>query len=123
MEINKITERILKSAFSVHSELGPGLLESSYRRCHAYEMTKDGLYVESEVKLPLRYKEITLETGYRLDLWVEKKVIVETKAVEAFNEVHLAQLLTYLKLAGCKVGLLINFNVASLRNGIRRVII
>jgi GxxExxY protein len=123
MEENLITERILKAAFTVHSELGPGLLESSYQKCHAYEMSKGGLLVEKEVKLPLVYKEIKLEAGYRLDLWVEKKVIVETKAVEALNDVHLAQLLTYLKLTHCKLGLLINYNVYSLKNGIKRVIL
>ena len=120
---NEITERILKSAFKVHSALGPGLLESSYKECLAYEMTQDGLFVEKEKPMPLVYQQVKLDIGYRFDLHVECKVVVEIKVVEAFNDVHLAQILTYLKLSKCKVGLLLNFHVASLKNGIKRVIL
>lgn len=120
---NEVTERILKAAFRVHSALGPGLLESSYKACLAYELNSDGLIVELEKALPLIYKEIKLEIGYRLDLLVERKIVVEIKVVDAFNDVHLAQMITYLKLSGCKVGLLLNFHVASMKNGIKRVIL
>jgi GxxExxY protein len=119
---NEITERILKSAFKVHTALGPGLLESSYKECLCYEMRKDGLYVEKEKPMPLIYEEVKLDIGYRLDLLVESKVVIETKTVESFNDIHLAQIITYLKLSKCKIGLLLNFKVASLKNGIKRVI-
>ena len=123
MQENEITERILKCAFRVHTALGPGLLESSYKECLAYEMTDDGLYVEKEKAMPLIYREVKLDIGYRIDLFVEQKVVVEIKVVEAFNDVHLAQILTYLKLSQSKVGLLLNFNTASLKNGIKRVVL
>ncbi|MCX6235706.1 MAG: GxxExxY protein [Bacteroidetes bacterium] len=118
-----LTERIIRCALNVHSKLGPGLLESSYEECLNYELVKEGMNVEKQKPLPLIYKGIKLEIGYRVDLFVEDKVIIEVKAVETFNEVHLAQVITYLKLSGCKVGLLINFNVKHLRNGIKRVIV
>ncbi|MBT0811313.1 GxxExxY protein [Litoribacter ruber] len=121
MEIDKITEKILFCAFRVHSELGPGLLESTYEKCLAYELIEQGLTVEQQKILPLTYKKLELQHGYRLDLQVEGKVIVEVKAVEKLTEVHVAQVLTYLKLTGCKVGLLLNFQVDSLKTGIRRV--
>jgi GxxExxY protein len=123
MTDNEITERILKSTFKVHSALGPGLLESSYKACLAYEMIKDGLYVETEKPMPLIYREVKLDIGYRLDLFVEGKVVVEIKVIEAFTDVHLAQVLTYLRLSKCKVGLLLNFKVASMKNGIKRVVL
>ena len=123
MQENEITERILKCAFRVHTALGPGLLESSYKECLAYEMTDDGLYVEKEKAMPPIYREVKLDIGYRIDLFVEQKVVVEIKVVEAFNDVHLAQILTYLKLSQSKVGLLLNFNTASLKNGIKRVVL
>lgn len=122
MEINKITEQILNCAFRVHSELGPGLLENAYEECLYYELKKNNLIVEKQKALPLVYHEIKLDTGYRVDLLVEKKVIVEIKAIEALNDVHFAQVITYLKLSKCTVGLLINFNVRSLKSGIRRII-
>lgn len=122
MEINTLTERILKCAFKVHTELGPGLLESSYEECLFYELTIDGLFVEKQKALPLVYHEVNLEVGYRIDLLVEKMVVVEIKSVEAVNDVHFAQVLTYLKLSKSKIGLLINFNVVSLKNGIKRII-
>lgn len=121
--INIITEQILKCAFKVHSALGPGLLESSYKECLYYELMTSGLYTEKEKPLPLVYEQVKLDVGYRVDLLIEKKVIVEIKAVEALNDVHTAQVLTYLKLSGCKVGLLLNFNTSSLKNGIKRLIL
>ena len=121
MELNQITELILKCAFKVHSELGPGLLESAYEECLCYELKQNGLNVEKQKALPLVYHEVNLEVGYRIDLLVESKVVVEIKAVEAFTDVHTAQVLTYLKLSKCKIGLLLNFNVASLKNGIKRL--
>jgi len=120
---NEITEKILKCAFMVHSALGPGLLESSYKACLAYELINSGLYVECEKPMPLIYKEVRLDIGYRLDMLIESRVVVEVKVADAFNDVHLAQILTYLHLSDCKVGLLLNFKVASLKNGIKRVVL
>lgn len=122
-EFNLITENILKYAFRVHSELGPGLLESSYKECLFYELNKNGIYTEKEKALPLIYQEVKLEIGYRVDLIVENKVIVEIKAVEALTDVHTAQVLTYLKLSRCKVGLLLNFHTAHLKQGIKRFVL
>jgi GxxExxY protein len=122
MDINDITGTIIDCAIGVHKELGPGLLESSYEECLYYELVKRDIIVQKQKPLPLVYKEVKLEIGYRVDLLVENKVVVEIKSVEALNDVHLAQILTYLKLSKCKVGLLINFNVSLLRNGIRRVV-
>lgn len=121
-EINQITEQILKCAFKVHSELGPGLLESAYEECLFYELKQAGLNVDKQKALPLVYHEVKLDAGYRIDILVEGSVVVEIKAVETLNDVHTAQVLTYLKLSKCKVGLLLNFNVASLKNGIKRLI-
>lgn len=121
-EINQITRQILDAAFKVHTTLGPGLLESAYESCLYYELLESGLEVKKQQALPLVYKSIKLDAGYRLDLLVENKVIVEIKSVETLNDVHTAQVLTYLKLSGCKVGLLLNFNVASLKQGIKRLI-
>lgn len=123
MEINQITHEILDSAYKVHTKLGPGLLESAYQACLAYELKKKGLTVETEKALPLIYEDIKLECGYRIDILVEDKVIVELKSVETFTDVHVAQILTYLKLSEKKVGLLLNFNEKSLRNGIKRIIL
>jgi len=122
MDINDITGTIIDCAIGVHKELGPGLLESSYEECLYYELVKRDIIVQKQKPLPLVYKEVKLEIGYRVDLLVENKVVVEIKSVEALNDVHLAQILTYLKLSKCKVGLLINFNVSLLKNGIRRVV-
>lgn len=122
-EINLITEQILRYTFRVHSELGPGLLESSYKECLFYELNKNGIYTEKEKSLPLIYQEVKLEIGYRVDLLVENKVIVEIKAVDALNDIHTAQVLTYLKSSGCKVGLLLNFHTAHLKEGIKRLIL
>ena len=113
---------IFDCALTVHKSLGPGLLESAYEECLFYELKKSGLNVEKQKALPLVYEEVKLEVGYRIDLIVENKVIIELKAVEALNDVHLAQVLTYLRLSNCKLGLLINFNVSLIKNGIRRVV-
>lgn len=121
-ELNLLTEQIIGAAIEVHRHLGPGLLESAYETCLAYELERLGLVVERQKALPLVYKEILLDQGYRLDLLVEQKVIVELKAVEEITPAHEAQLISYLKFSGCKVGLLINFNVRLLKNGIRRFI-
>ena len=121
-DVNQITERVLKYAFKVHTELGPGLLESSYKECLHYVLNKNGIYTEKEKPLPLYYEEIKMEIGYRVDLMVDNKVIIEIKTVEAFADVHTAQVLTYLKLSGCKVGLLLNFHTAHLKDGIKRII-
>ncbi len=123
METNEITHEILDSAYKVHSVLGPGLLESSYQACLVYELQRKGLFVEVEKPLPLVYENIRLECGYRIDILVENKVVVELKTVEAFTDVHIAQVLTYLKLSGNHVGLLLNFYVKSLRDGIKRLVL
>ena len=123
MEINDITHEILDSAFKVHSVLGPGLLESAYSTCLVYELRKKGLSVETEKPLPIVYEEIRLECGYRMDILVEGKVVIELKCVEDFRDVHTEQVLTYLKFSGCKVGLLINFYTKSLKDGIKRFIL
>jgi GxxExxY protein len=122
-EINEITYKIIGAVYRVHSELGPGLLENSYKECLCHVLKTEGLIVEKEKALPLVFETVKLDAGYRLDLVVEKKVIVEIKAVEAFTDVHTAQVLTYLKLSGCKVGLLLNFNVADMKKGIKRIIL
>jgi len=121
--INDITYRIIGAAYKVHSTLGPGLLENAYKECLCYLLKKEGLFVEKEKGLPLVFEGVKLDTGYRFDLLVENSVIVEIKAVEAFTDAHMAQVLTYLKLSGCKIGLLLNFNVTSLKKGIKRIII
>ena len=122
-EINQITDQILKYAFKVHTELGPGLLESSYKECLFYELNKNGLYAEKEKPLPLIYQEVKLDIGYRVDMLIEGKVIVEIKTVECLADIHIAQVLTYLRLSGCKVGLLLNFHTTHLKNGIKRLIL
>jgi len=122
MEINNLTQTILNCSFKIHSALGPGLLENAYEECLFFELKSLGLKVEKQKGLPLKYKDITLDVGYRLDLLVEDKIVVELKAVEDLTDVHFAQVLTYLKLSKCKVGLLINFNVKSLKYGIKRII-
>ena len=119
---NRITEQIIGAAIEVHRALGPGLLESAYETCLAFELTQRGLKVERQKPLTLIYIQVELDCGYRLDLFVEDSVIVEIKAVDQLAPIHQAQLLSYLKLSVCKVGLLINFNVKLLKNGIRRVV-
>ncbi len=120
--IDQITEVIIGAAIAVHRALGPGLLESAYETCLAYELGERGLAVERQKPLPVAYGDVRVDCGYRLDLLVEGQVVVEVKAVEQLLPVHKAQLLTYLKLSGCKVGLLINFNVEQLKRGICRLV-
>lgn len=122
MNENEISQYIVNAAYNVHLELGPGLLESSYEACLIYELKKRGLQVISQVKLPLIYRDVYVECGYKIDLLVEDRVIVELKSVSELNDIHLAQTMTYLKLSNCKLGLLINFNVVRIKYGIRRVI-
>ncbi|KAA3640268.1 MAG: GxxExxY protein [Bacteroidetes bacterium] len=122
MQVNEITSAIIECAIAVHKALGPGLLESAYQESLYYELKLKGLWVEKQKPIPLIYKEVNLEIGYRIDLLVADKVVVEIKSVEALNSIHLAQTLTYLKLSECKIGLLINFNVCLLKDGIKRVI-
>lgn len=122
MKENDITSIILDRSITIHKTLGPGLLESVYETCLFHELSKAGLSLERQKAMPLIYDEIHMEAGYRIDLMVERKVIIEVKSVEALNDLHLAQTLTYLKLSDCKVGLLINFNVSLLKKGFRRVV-
>jgi len=122
MTENQLSNISIGCAIKVHSALGPGLLESAYEACLHYELVSSGLFVEAQKKLPLIYQTVKLECGYRLDLWVERKLIIDVKAVESLNDVYMAQVLTYLRLTDCKLGLLMNFNVLRLRDGIRRVV-
>jgi GxxExxY protein len=122
MTENEISEKIIGCAIEVHKSLGPGLLENAYLECLFYELLRAGLFVEKQKSLPLIYKEVKLDAGYRIDLLVENKVIIELKAVEALNDIHLAQVLTYLKLSGCKLGLLMNFNVLRVVDGLKRIV-
>lgn len=123
MTEDELSNIVIGLAIKVHKNLGPGLLESSYKECLYYEIIKAGLKVEKEKPMPLIYDEVKLEIGYRLDVFVENKLVVKIKSVEALNDVHLAQILTYLKLSNSKLGLLINFNVKLLKEGIKRVIL
>ena len=120
MELNEITQKIIGCAIKVHKNLGPGLLESAYEECLSYELIKNGLVIKRQQPTPVIYKEIKLECGYRIDILVENSVVVELKVVDEFNPVHEAQILTYMKFSNKSLGLLINFNVTILRNGIRR---
>jgi GxxExxY protein len=120
-ELDRIATEIVDSAYSVHSNLGPGLLESVYEVCLEHELKKRGLVVERQLQLPVIYDSIRIDAGFRLDLVVEDAVIVELKAVDALTSAHLAQVLTYLKLGGYKLGFLVNFNVARIKDGIRRI--
>jgi GxxExxY protein len=125
MELNHqdLTYTIIGCAMEVHKNLGPGLLESAYEECLMYELINEGLFAERQKAVPVVYKEIKLECGYRMDILVENTVVVELKAVEALNDVHEAQVLTHMKFANKDVGLLINFNVTVLKNGIRRYVL
>lgn len=111
---------VVNTAYEVHTLLGPGLLESVYQRCIIYELKKDGLDVRSEVHLPLKYKGIKLDCGYRMDIWVENKVIIEIKTVESLLDIHTSQLLTYLKLTHCLLGYLLNFHRPKIKYGIKK---
>lgn len=119
---NEISQKIIGACIKVHKNLGPGLLESAYEECLTYELKNLGFNIERQVALPIIYEDVKLEAGYRIDLLIEKKVIIELKSVEALNDVHMAQILTYLKLSNCKLGLLINFNVLKLVDGLKRVV-
>ena len=122
MELEELTKTIIGIAIKVHTQFGLGLLESAYKECLFYEIQKHEIFVEKEKPMPLIYEQLKLEIGYRLDLLVDNKLVIEIKAVEGLNDVHVAQTLTYLKLGNYKLGLLINFNVSLLKNGIRRII-
>lgn len=120
-ELNKLTEIIIGAAIAVHRELGPGLLESAYQACLEFELVDRGLKVQRQKELPVVYRGLQLDCGYRLDLLVEDKIILELKSVDRLQPIHEAQVISYLKLSGCKLGLLINFNVRLLRDGIKRI--
>jgi GxxExxY protein len=120
--LDSITRRIIGAAIEVHRRLGPGLLESAYEICLAYELRQCGMKVEQQKPLPVVYKDVKLDCGYRLDLVVEDSVVVEVKAVEKLARIHDAQLLSYLRLSGKTVGLLLNFNVRVLKNGVKRIV-
>jgi GxxExxY protein len=120
--LNTLTQSIIAGAMRIHQELGPGLLESAYEACLAFELTDRGLAFERQKPLPVIYRGVQVECGYRLDLLVEQAVVVELKAVDRLEPIHQAQLLSYLRLTGCRVGLLINFHVYALRQGIRRLV-
>ncbi|NUN24325.1 MAG: GxxExxY protein [Candidatus Jettenia caeni] len=122
MTENEIAYKIIGIAIEVHTALGPGLLESAYKECMYYKIGKSGFFVEKEKPIPVFFEEVRLECGYRIDLLVENKLVTEIKSVDALNNIHLAQTLTYLKLGNYKLGLLINFNVVRLKDGIQRVI-
>lgn len=119
-ELNKISYQIIGCAYKVHSQLGPGLLESTYEVCLFYELDKMGLFVERQKELPVIYDSIELDAGYRIDLLVERKVIIALKAVDSVASIHIAQLMTYLKLSKLKLGLLLNFNIEDMQKGIHR---
>lgn len=123
MTENDIASIIIGKAIAVHRELGPGLLESTYQECLFYELKNNNLLVAKEIALPIIYKDIKLDHGYRIDLLVENKVVIEIKTVEFLNDVHTAQVLTYMKLGNYKLGLLLNFNVKLLKEGIKRFIL
>ena len=120
--INQLTYNIIGCAYKVHSVLGPGLLESAYESCFAYELRKLDYIVETQKPLPVIYEDVKLDAGYRIDILIENKVLLELKSVEAICDIHTAQILTYLKLSGIKIGLLINFNVKDLKQGIKRFV-
>ena len=122
MTENQLSRIIIGKSIEVHRSLGPGLLESAYQQCLAYELSNEGLKIEKEKAMPVIYKDIKLNHGYRLDLLIENKVVIEIKTVDSLIDVHSAQILTYLKLGGYKLGLLINFNVFLLRDGVKRFV-
>ena len=119
---NELATIVCNAGIKIHKTLGPGLLESAYEECLYYEIQKSGISIEKQKALPLVYEGVKLDAGYRVDLWIENRLIVEIKSVTALNDLHLAQVLTYLKLSGCKLGLLMNFNTVLLKDGIKRVI-
>ncbi len=118
-----LTRKVIGCAIEVHRQLGPGLLESTYEECLCYELSKEGLAFERQISLPMKYKDVALNVGYRIDLLVENKLIVEIKATEKILPLHEAQLLTYLKLSGTRTGLILNFNVPVLKDGVKRMVL
>ncbi len=122
MTENEISKLIVSSALKVHRALGPGLLESAYEACLFYELKKTGLRIEKQKPLPLVYEDVKLDIGYRVDIIVENKVIIEIKSVDTLSDIHLAQVLTYLRISNCKLGMLINFNVILIKTGIKRIV-
>jgi GxxExxY protein len=118
----ELTHKIIGYAMDVHTKLGPGLLESTYKECLYYKITQSGFYVEKEKALPLIFEDVKLECGYRIDLLVDNQIVIEIKSVDALNKIHMAQVLTYMKLGNYKIGLLLNFNVIHLKNGMRRMV-
>ena len=123
MEFDELSNRVIGCAIEVHRHLGPGLLESTYEQCLAHELSRNGIAFQLQLALPVKYKEVQLDCGYRIDLLIEKRLIVELKSVEALKGIHDAQLLTYMKLAEIKLGLLMNFNVTRLKDGIKRLVL
>jgi GxxExxY protein len=123
VKFDELSNKVIGCAIEVHRELGPGLLESTYEQCLAYELNQAKIPFKLQVELPVEYKQIRLDCGYRIDLMADDRLIVELKSVDQLLAIHEAQVLTYMKLAGMKVGLLINFNVAVLKNGVRRFVI
>ena len=121
-DLNNLSAAVIDSAIQVHRALGPGLLESAYEACLAYELRKRALGVQSQVGLPVVYEEVKLEVGYRIDLLIESQIIVELKAIASIAPIHEAQLLSYLKLSNLKIGLLLNFNVKMMKHGIKRIV-
>ncbi len=122
MTENEISAIVIREAIHIHKVLGPGMLEAVYKECLYYRLVKSGLNVEKEKPIPVVFEEVKMECGYRADLLVEGKVVIEIKSVDAIAEVHLAQTLTYLKFSGCNLGLLMNFNVVLLKDGVKRVV-
>ena len=122
MTENELSHKVIGLAMEVHTALGAGLLESAYQECLFYKLSTSGLFVEKEKPMPLVFEKVRLEVGYRIEILVERKLVIEIKSVESLNDVHLAQTLTYMKLGGYKLGLLINFNVVRLKDGIKRVV-
>jgi len=121
-DLDRLSKEVIGAAIEVHRVLGPGLLESAYEESLAWELTNRGVKVERQVAIPVRYKELRIEDGYRIDMLVNKELILELKSVDSFQPVHTAQMLTYLKMTGCKLGLLLNFKVDVMRKGIKRVV-
>jgi GxxExxY protein len=123
MELTELSAQVIGCAIKVHSALGPGLLESAYQECLYYELQECGLHVKKELALPIVYKDVKLDHGYRIDLLVEDQLVIEIKTIEAFSDVHTAQVLTYLKLGNYPLGLLLNFHVSRMKNGIKRLVL
>ena len=122
MTENELSNKVVGLAIKVHSALGPGLLESAYKECLYYKIGKAGFYIEKEKSMPLSFETVQLQCGYRIDLLVENKLVIEIKSVECLNDIHLSQILTYMRLGNYKLGLLMNFNVFKIKDGIKRVI-